>query len=146
MILKNIIFLALLSTLAINTQAQQYAEIEVGDTLYFAPCDGESYKYMDLYKKSRIDPRDTFNYDLLDNWDFYNTFFEFGDFDVSRVPCEYQKNYGIVKHIMAVEVPDGTEPPPMQTIVVIMIEYGLSAAYLIESAFTEGEVFVSKRK
>lgn len=141
------LFILIITLLSFGVQAQQYAEIEVGDTLYFAPCNGESYQYMDLYKKSRIDPRDTFNYDVLNDWEFYNTFFEFGDFDVSRVPCEYQYNFGIIKHIMAVEIPDSTaSTPPTQTIVIVMIEYGLSAAYLVENAFSEGEVYVSKRK
>lgn len=135
------IFLGIVLLFNLTLHAQQDAEISVGDTLYFTECKGDAFTYIDLYKKSRIDPNDTFNYDNLTDWDFYNTFFAMGDFDVTRLPCSYKNQYGIIKHIMAIEKPTGGEEPPMiQTVVIVMIEKGLSAAYIIEEAFTEGEI------
>ncbi len=144
--MRKIVF-GILCLIGLSVYAQQDAEIVVGDTLYFAECNGDSYQYMDLYKKSRIDPNDTFNYDELNNWDFYNTFFALGDFDVKRLPCAYKGKYGVIKHIMAMEKPAGGEEPPiMQTVVIVMIEQGLSAAYIIEEAFAGGEIALAPLK
>ncbi|MBT8326075.1 MAG: hypothetical protein KJP21_00040, partial [Bacteroidia bacterium] len=71
-------FLILL--LAFNGFSQSEAEISIGDTLVFYGCSGESFKYIDLYKKTRIEV-EGINYDTMSEWTFYNTFFETGDFD-----------------------------------------------------------------
>ncbi len=124
---------------------QQEAEIQVQDTLFFSDCNGSSFKYIDFYKKSRIEEGDTFNYDTLFFWDFYNTFFELGDFDVSRLPCSFKNDFAIVKHIMALKPTDGSSEEP-KTIVIAMFPDKISAAYIIEDAFVEGEIiFVPKK-
>lgn len=118
--------------------AQDEMELSIGDTLYFGNCNGEAYTYIDLYVKTRFE-KDSISYDSIDGWNFYNRFFGFGDFDVSRMPCSYKDKYGIIKHMMAVQNEDGD----LLNIVIVMIEDGKSAGYMIEDAFIHEEVLAS---
>ena len=120
------------STLAF---AQEEVEIQFGDTLYFGQCDAEAYTYIDFYSKTRFE-LDSISYDSINGWDFYNRFFNTGDFDVSRLPKSFEGAYGIVKHMMSIESTEGV----WINIVIVMIEDGKSAAYIVEDAFIEEEV------
>lgn len=125
----------LLVLFTFNCFAQNEAEISIGDTLVFYGCSGESFQYIDLYKKTRVEV-DSINYDTMFEWTFYNTFFETGDFDVTRLPCSYEGKRGIIKHMMLLETEDGMG----QTVVIAKIEDELSAAYIIEDAFINEEI------
>src|SRR5690606_11428723 len=114
---------------------EETVEIGYGDTLYFSHCEGNSYQYIDLYIKTRFE-KGIISLDTLFEWEFYNEFFNHGDFDVSRMPCEYAGRYGIIKHMMRIE-DDNNEP---QNVIILMIEDGISVAYLIEDALLEEEV------
>lgn len=128
----------LIATLTLNLYAQEEAEIQIGDTLYFTACEGSNYQYIDLYVKTRFE-KDSISYDSINGWEFYNRFFNTGDFDVSRMSCDYEGKYGIVKHMMAIEDESGN----WHNIVYAMVVDGSSVAYLIEDAFIEGEVLFS---
>ncbi|MBR9861120.1 hypothetical protein GYB22_10320 [bacterium] len=120
-----------------DTELEEH-ELHIGDTLYFTGCEGSSFEYIDLYVKTRF-AIDSISYDTLNGWDFYNRFFPTGDFDMSRLPCEYEGRYGIIKHMMSVEDADGI----WHNIVIAMIVDGTSVAYIVEDAFIEGEVLFS---
>lgn len=122
--------------------AQQESELQAGDTLYFATCDSSNYTYIDYYKKSRIEDGDTLNYNKLEFWEFYNAFFELGDFDVTRMPCERQEDFCIVKHMMQLTA----EGSPPVTVVIGLMSDGLSAAYIVEDAFLAEEVLLAPKQ
>ena len=118
---------------------QSEVELAIGDTLYFAECNSEAYEYIDLYVKTRFE-LDSISYDSLNGWEFFNRFFNTGDFDVSRLPCQYQGQYGIIKHMMAVE----TESGDYLNVIVVMIRDGSSVGYVTEYAFEDEVIYASK--
>jgi aryl carrier-like protein len=145
MIKKLIIFIGF-ACVGILTHAQNEAELSVGDTLIFDGCDSISFKYIDLYVKTRFEEGKAIDFDTLNEWAFYDAFFNTGDFDVTRLPCSYEGRSAVIKHMFAAEVPteDGGIPKIM-TVVIAMIDKGKSAAYIIEEAFYNEEVlFVPK--
>jgi hypothetical protein len=136
----KIVLLILISGLTLTASAQlQEAEIQIGDTLYFDVCDGDDYKFIDYYKKTRFET-DTLDTDTISGWAFYKAFFNTGDFDVTRMPCELQGRYGIINHMMVSKIGDAEK-----MVVVAVIEKGVSVAYIVEDAFSEGEVTYAPR-
>lgn len=133
---KLVVLLVLL--FSIPSMAQEEMELTIGDTLYFGACTGEAYTYIDLYVKTRFE-QDSISYDSIDGWEFYNRFFGTGDFDVSRLPCGYKDRFGIIKHMMAIQNDEGEQ----MNVVIVMIEDGISAGYMIEEAFIHEEVLAS---
>ena len=121
--------------------AQEDVDISINDTLYFDVCDGESFKYIDYYKKSRFE-NDSVDFDTTQGWFFYNTYFDSGDFDVSRMPCSLSGSYGIIKHMMTATDPEGNQ----QTVVIVLIDHGNAAAYIIEQAFMSEEILYAPKQ
>lgn len=141
-ILKNLTLLVIIF-LSFNSSAQENEiEIRVQDTLYFDQCNTDSYQFIDYYKKTRFETEDTISLNDLYNWDFYNTFFNTGDFDVSRLPCSMKGRYGIIKHIMTITDDKGEN----HTIVIAMIENNSSAAYIMEEAFLNDELLYAPKQ
>ena len=98
--------------------------------------------FIDYYKKTRFETDDTISLNDLYNWDFYNTFFNTGDFDVSRLPCSMKGRYGIIKHIMTITDDKGEN----HTVVIAMIENNSSAAYIMEEAFLNDELLYAPKQ
>lgn len=141
-ILKNLTLLVIIF-LSFNSSAQENeVEIRVQDTLYFDQCNTNSYQFIDYYKKTRFETEDTISLNDLYNWDFYNTFFNTGDFDVSRLPCSMKGRYGIIKHIMTITDDKGEN----HTVVIAMIENNSSAAYIMEEAFLNDELLYASKQ
>lgn len=141
-ILKNLTLLVIIF-LSFNSSAQENeVEIRVQDTLYFDQCNTDSYQFIDYYKKTRFETEDTISLNDLYNWDFYNTFFNTGDFDVSRLPCSMKGRYGIIKHIMTITDDKGEN----HTVVIAMIENNSSAAYIMEEAFLNDELLYAPKQ
>ena len=141
-ILKNLTLLVIIF-LSFNSLAQENeVEIRVQDTLYFDQCNTDSYQFIDYYKKTRFETEDTISLNDLYNWDFYNTFFNTGDFDVSRLPCSMKGRYGIIKHIMTITDDKGEN----HTVVIAMIENNSSAAYITEEAFLNDELLYAPKQ
>jgi hypothetical protein len=141
-ILKNLTLLVIIF-LSFNSSAQENeVEIRVQDTLYFDQCNTDSYQFIDYYKKTRFETEDTIRLNDLYNWDFYNTFFNTGDFDVSRLPCSMKGRYGIIKHIMTITDDKGEN----HTVVIAMIENNSSAAYITEEAFLNDELLYAPKQ
>lgn len=141
-ILKNLTLLVIIF-LSFNSLAQKNeVEIRVQDTLYFDQCNTDSYQFIDYYKKTRFETEDTISLNDLYNWDFYNTFFNTGDFDVSRLPCSMKGRYGIIKHIMTITDDKGEN----HTVVIAMIENNSSAAYITEEAFLNDELLYAPKQ
>lgn len=141
-ILKNLTLLVIIF-LSFNSSAQENEiEIRVQDTLYFDQCNTDSYQFIDYYKKTRFETEDTISINDLYNWDFYNTFFNTGDFDVSRLPCSMKGRYGIIKHIMTITDDKGEN----HTVVIAMIENNSSAAYITEEAFLNDELLYAPKQ
>mgnify|MGYP001057532291 FL=1 len=141
-ILKNLTLLVIIF-LSFNSSAQENeVEIRVQDTLYFDQCNTDSYQFIDYYKKTRFETKDTISLNDLYNWDFYNTFFNTGDFDVSRLPCSMKGRYGIIKHIMTITDDKGEN----HTVVIAMIENNSSAAYITEEAFLNDELLYAPKQ
>jgi len=141
-ILKNLTLLVIIF-LSFNSSAQENEiEIRVQDTLYFDQCNTDSYQFIDYYKKTRFETEDTISLNDLYNWDFYNTFFNTGDFDVSRLPCSMKGRYGIIKHIMTITDDKGEN----HTVVIAMIENNSSAAYITEEAFLNDELLYAPKQ
>ena len=138
---KITLILTLFSTFTMLAQ-QEEVEIKIQDTLYFNQCNSTSYQYIDYYKKTRFEEKDTVDLTYIYNWDFYNTFFSTGDFDVSRLPCSMNGKYGIIKHIMSIS----NEKNKSQTVVIAMIENNISAAYNTEKAFLNDELIYAPKK
>lgn len=122
-------------------QEENEVELQIGDTLYFSTCTGQAYQYMDLYVKTRFE-LDSISYDSLNGWEFYNRFFNKGDFDVKRMPCSYQDRYGIIKHMFAIT----DEMGEVHNIIIAMIRDGSSAAYIVEQAFEEELIFAPAKR
>ena len=141
-ILKNLTLLVIIF-LSFNSSAQENeVEIRVQDTLYFDQCNTDSYQFIDYYKKTRFETEDTISLNDLYNWDFYNTFFNTGDFDVSRLPCSMKGRYGIIRHIMTITDDKGEN----HTVVIAMIENNSSAAYITEEAFLNDELLYAPKQ
>lgn len=141
-ILKNLTLLVIIF-LSFNSLAQENeVEIRVQDTLYFDQCNTDSYQFIDYYKKTRFETEDTISLNDLYNWDFYNTFFNTGDFDVSRLPCSMKGRYGIIRHIMTITDDKGEN----HTVVIAMIENNSSAAYITEEAFLNDELLYAPKQ
>lgn len=141
-ILKNLTLLVIIF-LSFNSSAQENeVEIRVQDTLYFDQCNTDSYQFIDYYKKTRFETEDTISLNDLYNWDFYNTFFNTGDFDVSRLPCSMKGRYGIIKHIMTITDDKGEN----HTVVIAMIENNSLAAYITEEAFLNDELLYAPKQ
>ena len=141
-VLKKItLLLTLFSTVTLLAQ-QEEVEIKIQDTLYFNQCNSTSYQYIDYYKKTRFEEKDTSDLTHIYNWDFYNAFFNTGDFDVLRLPCSMKGKYGIIKHIMSIS----NEKNKSQTVVIAMIENNISAAYITEKAFLNDELIYAPKK
>lgn len=139
---KNLTLLVIIF-LSFNSSAQENeVEISVQDTLYFDQCNTDSYQFIDYYKKTRFETEDTISLNDLYNWDFYNTFFNTGDFDVSRLPCSMKGRYGIIKHIMTITDDKGEN----HTVVIAMIENNSSAAYIMEEAFLNDELLYAPKQ
>ena len=139
---KNLTLLVIIF-LSFNSSAQENeVEIRVQDTLYFNQCNTDSYQFIDYYKKTRFETEDTISLNDLYNWDFYNTFFNTGDFDVSRLPCSMKGRYGIIKHIMTITDDKGEN----HTVVIAMIENNSSAAYITEEAFLNDELLYAPKQ
>ena len=139
-ILKQLILIFNLFT-TFTLFAQEEVEIKIQDTLYFNECNSISYKYIDYYKKTRFEEKDTNDLTDMYNWDFYNAFFSTGDFDVSRLPCSMKGKYGIIKHIMSIH----SEHNISKTVVIAMIENNISAAYITENAFLNDELIYAPK-
>ena len=141
-ILKNLTLLVIIF-MSVNSAAQENeGEIRVQETLYFDQCNTDSYQFIDYYKKTRFETEDTISLNDLYNWDFYNTFFNTGDFDVSRLPCSMKGRYGIIKHIMTITDDKGEN----HTVVIAMIENNSSAAYITEEAFLNDELLYAPKQ
>jgi hypothetical protein len=141
-ILKNLTLLVIIF-LSFNSSAQENeVEIRVQDTLYFNQCNTDSYQFIDYYKKTRFETEDTISLNNLYNWDFYNIFFNTGDFDVSRLPCSLKGRYGIIKHIMTITDDKGEN----HTVVIAMIENNISAAYITKEAFLNDELLYAPKQ
>jgi hypothetical protein len=140
--LKNLTLLVIIF-LSFNSSAQENeVEIRVQDTLYFNQCNTDSYQFIDYYKKTRFETEDTISLNNLYNWDFYNIFFNTGDFDVSRLPCSLKGRYGIIKHIMTITDDKGEN----HTVVIAMIENNISAAYITKEAFLNDELLYAPKQ
>lgn len=134
-------FLVILATIISVSLSAQDVEIGIGDTLYLSECQSDNFKYIDFYKKSRIEEGDTFRYDTLMFWDFYNSFFKLGDFDVSRMPCSKSGKYSIIRHMMAITDDEGNS----QTVIIALFPDQKSAAYITEAAFINEEVIYAPK-
>ncbi|MBT6235875.1 MAG: hypothetical protein HOI49_07290 [Bacteroidetes bacterium] len=124
----------MIGTLAASGQAQEVV-IEIGDTIYFDEYKGDNYTYIDYYKKTRFETDKPLS-DTATGWNFYNTFFNTGDFDVHRMSSTMKGKYGILKHIMAVQLEGGGT----QMVFIAEVDKGKSAAYIVEPAFLTGEI------
>ena len=111
-------------------------EIRIQDTVYFNSCNTETYQYIDFYKKTRFEENDTHDLATLYQWEFYNTFFNTGDFDVSRMPCSLAGKFGIIKHIMQIASDDQI----YKTVIIALVDSNTSAAYITEEAFINDEL------
>ncbi len=140
--IKQGIILGICMLMGFFAQAQNEVEIQIGDTLYFGACEGESFEYIDLYVKTRFEDSTEVDFNKLIEWDFYNTFFETGDFDIRRLPCSYSGKYGIIKHMMGVV----DEDENYHTVVIVMIESGKSVGYIIEQAFDAEELIFAPKQ
>jgi hypothetical protein len=141
-ILKNLTLLVIIFLSFTSSAQENEVEIRVQDTLYFDQCNTDSYQFIDYYKKTRFETEDTISLNDLYNWDFYNTFFNTGDFDVSRLPCSMKGRYGIIKHIMTITDDKGEN----HTVVIAMIENNSSAAYITEEAFLNDELLYAPKQ
>jgi hypothetical protein len=141
-ILKNLTLLVIIFLSFTSLAQENEVEIRVQDTLYFDQCNTDSYQFIDYYKKTRFETEDTISLNDLYNWDFYNTFFNTGDFDVSRLPCSMKGRYGIIKHIMTITDDKGEN----HTVVIAMIENNSSAAYITEEAFLNDELLYAPKQ
>jgi hypothetical protein len=121
--------------------AQDEVQLQLDDTLYFAPIATDNYVYIDYYKKTRFE-KDKIDFDTCYNQNFYNLFFGDGDFDVSRMPKRLANSYGIIKYIMAGKDAAGNDV----NVIIAMIENGVSAAYIMEDAFIHEEVWYAQKQ
>jgi hypothetical protein len=116
--------------------AQKEVEFNIGDTLYFRQCEGENYKYMDLFSKTRWET-DTIGYDTLTGEGFYQAFFMTGDFDVARLPCSFRKKFCTISAVQQMSEP-GKEP---RTVVFATIEKNNKVVWIeVQQAFENDEI------
>ena len=67
----------------------QELTITIGDTITFTSiCDSGMYNYIDVYTKTRFTDS-VLNYNPITGEGFYKTFFAEGDFDATRLSCDY---------------------------------------------------------
>ena len=118
------------------------ATISYGDTVFFGPCSGTHFEYMDYHVKTRFSEEQK-SFEDIDGPQFYNEYFLTGDFDASRMPCELSGKFGIVKHISATEE---TEDQPFSAIIIVMIEDGKTTGNIIPQAFESGEAILVPKK
>ena len=124
-----------------HANGQEEVELRINDTLYFDVCNGENFTYIDYYKKSRFE-NDSVDFDTTEGWFFYNTYFDSGDFDVSRMPCSLSGSFGIIKHMMEVTDQEGNQ----QTVVIVLIDHGNAAAYIVADAFLSEEILYAPKR
>lgn len=90
---------ALLISLGATAQGMQQVEknIEVGMEVTLKPCSASMYyRYLDLYTKTRFDADKPPQIDSTSGEGLYEFFFTPGDFDASRLPCNYAgKSYRV---------------------------------------------------
>ncbi len=68
----------------------------VGDSVNIGACTPTGFKYIQLYKKTRTTNANG-SYNKQTGEDFYEYFFNEGDFDVLTLPCEFAlKKYRII--------------------------------------------------
>ena len=128
----------LLSTATVANAQTQEVVLEIGDTLYFDQCIGDNYAYIDYFQKTRFE-EDKLLHDTATGIRYYKAFFDTGDFDVHRMPSNMKGRYGLIKHMMQVKLEEiGT-----QAVFIAEIEKGRTAAYVLELAFSQGEVIWS---
>jgi len=85
---------------------------------------------------------DSVDFDTTEGWFFYNTYFDSGDFDVSRMPCSLSGSFGIIKHMMEVTDQEGNQ----QTVVIVLIDHGNAAAYIVADAFLSEEILYAPKR
>ena len=142
MLRSILILLAVIAIhISVSAQVEKEVQIKIHDTIYFDACQGDVFEHIDLYKKTRFE-QDTVDFDSVDGEAFYDAFFNTGDFDVARLPCSYSGSYGVIKHIMTVIDDTGTE----HTVIIAMIENGVSAAYMLGDAFMTDEVLYAPKQ
>lgn len=129
--------LILMMAIAANAQTEEIV-VEIGDSLYFDACSGDNYTYIDYFQKTRFEQDKPLS-DTATGLNYYDTFFNTGDFDVHRLPCDMQGKYGVIKHMMMVDL----ENIGPKMIFLAEIEKGKSAAYIVEDAFATREVLWS---
>ena len=139
--LRLILLAVIVIHIAVSAQVEKEVQIKIHDTIYFDACQGDVYEHIDLYKKTRFE-QDTLDFDSVDGEAFYDAFFNTGDFDVARLPCFYSGSYGVIKHITAVIDDTGIE----YTVIIAMIENGVSAAYMLGDAFMTEEVLYAPKQ
>lgn len=139
--MRKTLFLILILACISQGFAQEEVQLQLDDTLYFAPIEADNYIYIDYYKKTRFE-KERIDMDTCYNLNFYNRFFGDGDFDVSRMPKRLANSYGIIKYIMAGQDAEGNNV----NIIIAMIENGVSAAYIMEDAFIHEEVLYAPKQ
>jgi hypothetical protein len=88
----------------------QELELTIGDTIEIGTCtDKNSYRFIDLYRKTRIEDT-TATYDTLGGSNFYTWFFKTGDFDASRLPCSNSGRKVILAAAQYFTMKEGEEP------------------------------------
>lgn len=80
----------ILSSTIVSAQSADSVEIEIacGDTLQIGKCEGASFKYLDMFRKTRWTGNEA-PYDTASGSGFYQSFFATGDFDVAELPAAY---------------------------------------------------------
>ena len=87
--------------------------VQVGDSVFIAPCPGSGFSYIQFYQKTRF-TNPTATYDKATGDDFYEYFFLDGDFDVKPLPCAYGgKKYRIISIRTLVDKTTGADRPVM---------------------------------
>lgn len=71
-------------------------QVGVGDSVFISACPVKGFQHIQYYKKTRF-PNPDATYDKTTGDDFYEYFFQDGDFDAKYLPCEYgAKKYRII--------------------------------------------------
>lgn len=131
-------FIVAVGTYISNAQiVESEQEIGIGDSLFFVNCSGDHFEYMDLYTKTRFE-KDSLVFDSTNGVGFYQSFFSTGDFDVSRLPCEYDNTYGLVVSIIQLQDDKGN----VQNVTFVVLEKWKTVVWVTEKAY-EAEVILS---
>lgn len=87
--------------------------VNVGDSVIISACPAKGFMHIQYYKKTRFsDPNATYDKATGDN--FYEYFFNEGDFDAKHLPCEYGgKPYRIIAFKTLVDKNTGADRPVM---------------------------------